>query len=159
MQYLGFQPRNSTFTCAFVNKVLILRFASSMYLMWYILLAKRSIRTLFTEDLMETGCGVQVKAMRFEFLPSCNNDGVGRLVQEETHPVEDVPANGDVGHASKLIALGGQEVRAVDNPVIAIAVEPVLFTHGVGQHLAGRVFLVRNKVGFSLHSQQRCSMG
>jgi hypothetical protein len=67
--------------------------------------------------------------MWVECLPSCNNDSIGRLVLEETNPIQDVLTNGDMGHASKLIALGAQEVGAVDNPVVVVAaVEAVLFT-------------------------------
>jgi hypothetical protein len=81
------------------------------------------------EDLIGTGCAVLVKVMQVECLPSGNDSRVGGLILEETNPIEDVLANRDAGHASKHIALGGQEAGAVEDPVVvATAVETVLFT-------------------------------
>jgi hypothetical protein len=48
------------------------------------------VKVFLGKDLMETGCAVQVKTMWVECLPSGNNGGIGRLVLEETNPIEDV---------------------------------------------------------------------
>ncbi len=56
------------------------------------------------EDLMETGRAVQVKAMRDECLPCCKDSNIGRIILGETNPIKDVLADGDMGHASKLMS-------------------------------------------------------
>jgi hypothetical protein len=108
------------------------------------------VEVVLGEDLMETGCAVQVKAVQVECLPHCNDGGTGQFVLEKINLVKDVLADIDVGHASKLIVLGGQEVGAVEDPVIVATttVEAVLLPDELASILPAGSFLLGTGWGF-----------
>ena len=83
-----------------------------------------------SEDLVEAGCTIQVKAMGVEGLARRTNLRVLGFVLEESNSVEDVlSSDGNADHPCKFFALGSRERGAIDNRVVlAATVETFLFS-------------------------------